>query len=97
MNFTRSSIAQLSFQGIGWVLPAERELSPIDSVYCVTHLSGLDIVAPSPLAGEGLFVVQQGRLGEGAPLTQRSSLNVLGCPLPQGERAQIQPPAPEAR
>jgi len=51
MKFTRSSIAQLSRQGIGWVLPADRELSPIDSVYCVTHLFGLDMELPSPARG----------------------------------------------
>src|SRR6185436_14279629 len=33
-------------------LPADRELSPIHPVYCVTYLSGLDIKAPSPPAGE---------------------------------------------
>jgi hypothetical protein len=42
MKPTRSSIAQLSRQGIGWFLPADRELSPIHPVYSVTNLSGLD-------------------------------------------------------
>jgi hypothetical protein len=47
--------------------------------------------APSPLAGEGYSAVPQTRAGEGSaplsPLTHLYLLEVLRCPLPQGERA----------
>jgi hypothetical protein len=49
-----SSIAQLSFQGIGRVLPAIRELSTIHPVYSVSDLSGSHRAPASPLAGEAV-------------------------------------------
>src|ERR1700685_4145145 len=47
------------------------------------------VVSPSPLAGEGSSAFQQKERvrGRPAPLTQSSSLKLLSCPLPQGERA----------
>jgi hypothetical protein len=42
MNAILQSIAQLSAQGIGKTLLADRELSPTYPVYSVTTLSGQD-------------------------------------------------------
>ena len=55
-----------------------------------------EVVACVALAGEGCPVHPQFRMGEGygsrRPLTPPILWNCLSCPLPQGERAQLQRP-----
>src|ERR1043166_9554657 len=52
------------------------------------------VFAPLPLRERAAPTVQQSGLGEGWGATPhpRSLSNIWSCPLPQGERAQLQPP-----
>src|SRR6266567_1072167 len=58
------------------ILPADRELSPIHPVYCVTYLSGLDRSHPSPARGEGRGFRDNSIVPLFCPTSQSASLAV---------------------